>query len=493
MDLPKTLNKKYIYMIEDYYYDHSEKSHDLVLKSEYDNGNDGVQLRASTVKQLNEDLSNCFERTTTVVNEFTKVTDVNEYSLLGAVEVTDVKTGLNIDLDEYSEVFTVVSELGDRVRIMNHLGRLYELDKDLFNYCFECPVLDAVESIPVLDVTAVYYQVEDVQVTEMVAFGADPVYILESSFNAVTINGVTDDYVQFFNGPGYPLRCTVIDFKRCFKVSPGESKNTTADVRFSNGYEVEIEYKNGNKKRLQKSHFGVYGAVDTMRTYLLVNDVKMTLVQGTIDFICEDESVNLVYILKGGVRRLRFGYGQTTMADADAIYSEEVAPVVEDLDISDGWTSTQVYSLIQTYVDADGEVVTLDDGVLGHGRLLLTGEGLKAALVQEYFVNSWTSLHTVTLWNELPGTLQDEADAALFDGTAERDDLMTVETLLDAVKMVEDVDLIDASSGCLLWTGTYDDLVDAARVTEFVKYWVSTFEIQGSHLEIMMSQFKGDI
>lgn len=59
---PKTLNKKYHSMIADYRYDDYDKLHDVVLKDEYDNGNDGQQILESTVRDLNRALSECFKK-----------------------------------------------------------------------------------------------------------------------------------------------------------------------------------------------------------------------------------------------------------------------------------------------------------------------------------------------------------------------------------------------------------------------------------------------
>lgn len=58
-NLPKSVLKKYHNMIADYYY--SDGAHDVILKENFDNGNDGRCIRATTVKELNADLKLCTE------------------------------------------------------------------------------------------------------------------------------------------------------------------------------------------------------------------------------------------------------------------------------------------------------------------------------------------------------------------------------------------------------------------------------------------------
>lgn len=59
--LPKTLNKKYHHMIAEYDYCTTDRIHDIVLKENYRNDNDGQAVIERTVKELNEALANCIE------------------------------------------------------------------------------------------------------------------------------------------------------------------------------------------------------------------------------------------------------------------------------------------------------------------------------------------------------------------------------------------------------------------------------------------------
>lgn len=58
--------------------------------------------------------------------------------------------------------------------------------------------------------------------------------------------------------------------------------------------------------------------------------------------------------------------------------------------------------LIDKYNAKGGEVVTLQEGVLGYGTTILYGEGLKTTIIQEYYINEWTSGHTIRMYNKMP-------------------------------------------------------------------------------------------
>jgi hypothetical protein len=66
------------------------------------------------------------------------------------------------------------------------------------------------------------------------------------------------------------------------------------------------------------------------------------------------------------------------------------------------YTSTAVTDLINKYTDKGGNITELSEGVLGHGSLILHGEGLKTAIVNEVFLNEWSSGHTVRFYNKTP-------------------------------------------------------------------------------------------
>ena len=66
------------------------------------------------------------------------------------------------------------------------------------------------------------------------------------------------------------------------------------------------------------------------------------------------------------------------------------------------YTSTYVDKLIANYLERGGELRTLSVGVLGHGHIVLTGEGLKTAVIKEVYINEWSSAHKVRFYNETP-------------------------------------------------------------------------------------------
>ena len=66
------------------------------------------------------------------------------------------------------------------------------------------------------------------------------------------------------------------------------------------------------------------------------------------------------------------------------------------------YTLNAVDQLIQAYIDKEGEMHQLEEGVLGHGVLMLTACGCKTAIIKEVFLNSWSSAHTVRFYNEMP-------------------------------------------------------------------------------------------
>ena len=60
--------------------------------------------------------------------------------------------------------------------------------------------------------------------------------------------------------------------------------------------------------------------------------------------------------------------------------------------------------LIDVYVNKyKGEMVELDEGVLGLGTILLYGgEKRKTIVIKEVYLNAWSSGHTVRQYNKMP-------------------------------------------------------------------------------------------
>ena len=66
------------------------------------------------------------------------------------------------------------------------------------------------------------------------------------------------------------------------------------------------------------------------------------------------------------------------------------------------YTSTAIDNLIEWYELQGGQMTQIKDGTLGHGLLILTADKLKSVVVQEKFINEWSSGHKVTRYNQLP-------------------------------------------------------------------------------------------
>jgi len=61
-------------------------------------------------------------------------------------------------------------------------------------------------------------------------------------------------------------------------------------------------------------------------------------------------------------------------------------------------------NLISKYVNQyNGECLEIEAGCLGLGTILLhSAEGKKSILIKEFFINAWSSGHTVKMFNKLP-------------------------------------------------------------------------------------------
>lgn len=58
--------------------------------------------------------------------------------------------------------------------------------------------------------------------------------------------------------------------------------------------------------------------------------------------------------------------------------------------------------LIQHYHNNGGQHTTIKEGVLGLGKVVCYGEGLKTTIITEYFINPWASGHKVRMYNTTP-------------------------------------------------------------------------------------------
>lgn len=68
------------------------------------------------------------------------------------------------------------------------------------------------------------------------------------------------------------------------------------------------------------------------------------------------------------------------------------------------YTSSAIDGLIDRYIKAGGKMHQIDEGVLGHGFLMLYDERdkLKTFIIREIYINHWQSEHTVRAYNKMP-------------------------------------------------------------------------------------------
>lgn len=63
-----------------------------------------------------------------------------------------------------------------------------------------------------------------------------------------------------------------------------------------------------------------------------------------------------------------------------------------------------IHKLIDNYVnERNGSAITIKEGVLGYGTMILCyGENAKTFIINEVFINEWSSGHKVTAYNKMP-------------------------------------------------------------------------------------------
>ena len=70
------------------------------------------------------------------------------------------------------------------------------------------------------------------------------------------------------------------------------------------------------------------------------------------------------------------------------------------------YTLAQTEKLINNYVSRNGEIHIIDEGSLVYGLVVATAPNCKSAVIKEVFVNEWTSLQNIRLYNKLPKKYQ---------------------------------------------------------------------------------------
>lgn len=68
------------------------------------------------------------------------------------------------------------------------------------------------------------------------------------------------------------------------------------------------------------------------------------------------------------------------------------------------YTSSQCARLMDNYVSLyGGHCTVIEEGCLGWGKVLLhSANGHKNVIIQEVFLNEWSSAHTIRMYNEVP-------------------------------------------------------------------------------------------
>lgn len=70
------------------------------------------------------------------------------------------------------------------------------------------------------------------------------------------------------------------------------------------------------------------------------------------------------------------------------------------------YTCAAVQNLIDKYIQKDGIALTVNEGSLGYGDMILFGDGLKTAIIHEVYINEWNSAHTIRMYNKTPEKYQ---------------------------------------------------------------------------------------
>lgn len=67
---------------------------------------------------------------------------------------------------------------------------------------------------------------------------------------------------------------------------------------------------------------------------------------------------------------------------------------------------TEVNRLIEMYNEHGGTCIQTDEGCLGAGDWILTGDGLKTTIIKEIALNEWSTTHTVRQYRKIPQKYQ---------------------------------------------------------------------------------------
>ena len=69
-----------------------------------------------------------------------------------------------------------------------------------------------------------------------------------------------------------------------------------------------------------------------------------------------------------------------------------------------------VEQTIDAWIEAGGQVDTVQEGTLGYGLTICHGDGLKTAVITEVPLNEWSSAHKIRFYNEMPKKYREMLD-----------------------------------------------------------------------------------
>ena len=71
------------------------------------------------------------------------------------------------------------------------------------------------------------------------------------------------------------------------------------------------------------------------------------------------------------------------------------------------YTIEAIDKLKDKYIQKGGEVIVVDQGSLVEGLVVCFGDGLKTCIIQEKYLNAWSSGQTIKLYNKTPKKYQE--------------------------------------------------------------------------------------
>lgn len=77
------------------------------------------------------------------------------------------------------------------------------------------------------------------------------------------------------------------------------------------------------------------------------------------------------------------------------------------------YTLESCKNLMQKYYNKGGNCVTVSEGGLGLGTVVCYGDNLKTSIIQEHYVNEWSSVHTVRMYKRMPKKYEKLVDKIL--------------------------------------------------------------------------------